>query len=247
MPQYRIGQTATNPKTGQQVKWDGQNWVGVTGTGGRGTAPGGLTPGDRQYLNQLSTEAASAADTERYYLRARGAVRALRPGPYRGRLMQAATPEEGGGIADTLGALIIGGPARLTGAITPEETNAYQILRGLQSEQVLSKQLLQKGPQTESDAARLQLTEISPSKSREANEAIITNGIQRTRRIRARASFYTQWANKYGLHGMNEQGQTADQVWGQNQERIAEQMYGAAAPQPNRQGEIRVLSVTKAH
>ena len=30
---YRVGQTATNPKTGQKVQWDGTNWTGVPGTG----------------------------------------------------------------------------------------------------------------------------------------------------------------------------------------------------------------------
>lgn len=234
------GKTYKILKGGQWVDYKGKPPASASSGGGSG----GLTPGDRQFLNQLSTEAASAADTARYYERARGAVRKLKPGPYRGRFLQMATPEEGGGALDTLGSIVIGGPARLTGAISKDETDAYQILRGLQSEQVLSKQLLQKGPQTESDAARLQLTEISPSKSREANEAIISNGLQRTNRIRARAAFYTNWSNKYGLHGQNEQGQSADEVWAKNQDVIATKMFGGGTKPPT--SEIRVLSRRKA-
>lgn len=224
----------------------GGQWVDYTGPlpGAKAAATSGRSQQQTQkFLNELSTEAANAAEVERHYQRARKAVEQLKPGPYRGRFLQAATPEEGGGILDTIGAIVIGGPARLTGAIRPKETDAYQILKGLQSEQVLGKQLLQKGPQTESDAARLQLTEISPNKSPEANMNVIQNGIAKTRRIRAKAVFYTKFAQQYGLNGTNDKGETADEIWAKKADAITKQLFNDQVSQSG--GDIRVLSRRK--
>jgi hypothetical protein len=237
---YTIGQTATNPKTGQKVKWDGANWVGVPGTGTGRAA--GISPSDQKFLNELTTEAATASETHRIYDRAEQAIHKLHTGPYRGAFMQAATPEDNGGILDRVGAIAIGGPARVLGAIKPEETSAYQTLRGLQSQQVLQAQLAQKGPQTESDAARMMLTEISPSKSPDVNLDIINRGRQKLQRVQAKASFFSQWAQKYGLHGTNEKGMTATDVWSRNQDAITASMF---KPKAASTSTIKVLSRTK--
>jgi len=187
MPQ--VGQTATNPKTGEKVKWDGENWVNVAGSG---SAMGGgkkMSVQAQNFLNNLSQQAADAGETRRVYERARQDVKTLQPGPYRGALMQAATPEDNGGFFDRLGAIAIGGPLRLIGAITPQETEAYQHMRGLQSQQILQTQLAQKGPQTESDAARMMLTELSPGKTAAVNNDVINKGISKADRARAKSIF----------------------------------------------------------
>lgn len=240
---YEVGQTATNPKTGQKVKWDGSNWVGIPGTGGGKGAGAALSPGDRQFLNTLSQQAADAGETRRVYERARSDVHTLQTGPYRGRFMQMATPEDNGGILDTIGSVVLGAPARLLGAIRGKETDAYQRLRGLQSQQVLQGQLAQKGPQTESDAARLMLTEISPSKTVPTNEDIISKGVSKADRARAKSVFYTWFANKYGLHGLSPHGYTADQLWANNPDGITQQAFGRT--QQGSAPPIKVLSRTK--
>jgi hypothetical protein len=236
---YRVGQTATNPKTGQKVQWDGANWVGVAGSL-KPSGGGKMSPQTQNFLNTLSTQAADAAETRRVYERARQDVSALQPGPYQGAFMQAATPEDNGGIFDRLGAIVIGAPARLTGAITPKETEAYQRMRGLQSQQVLQAQLAQKGPQTESDAARMMLTELSPGKTAAVNEDIISKGIAKTDRARAKAIFYSQFANKWGLNGVTPHGYTADQLWASDGNRITQSLFG---PKPKASApDIRIIS-----
>lgn len=224
----------------------GNEWVDYTGP------PPGMSRGSKQspqaqaFLNTLSQQAADAGETRRVYDRAREDVHSLKPGPYRGALMQAATPEDNGGILDRLGAVVIGAPLRAIGAITPKETEAYQRLRGLQSQQVLQAQLAQKGPQTESDAARLMLTEISPSKLSSVNEDIINKGVAKTERARAKAAFYTKWANKYGLNATNPQGQSADEIWSNAADYITNRIiHGAPRHSESGNSTIRVLSRTK--
>lgn len=237
------GTVITDGKGNYKILKGGQ-WVDHTPkestTGGGGKK---FSPQAQSFLNDLSTQASESAETRRMYERAEGAVNTLRPGPNRGRFLEIATPEEGGGFFDTLGAALVGGPARLIGAITPQDTNAYQSLKALQSENVLGKQILQKGPQTESDAARLQLTEISPSKSGKVNKEIIEAGKRKTDRVRAKAIFYTKFANKYGLNGTSPNGFTADQLWNQAGDIITERYFPSKGKKP--QSSIKVLSRRK--
>jgi hypothetical protein len=245
---YRVGQTATNPKTKQQVKWDGQNWVAIPGTGlGTQTELGGgrSAQQDVKFLNDLSTQAADASEVERIYNRAAKDIHDFHTGPYRGRFMQMMTPDDQGGILDTIGG-VVGAVPRALGAITPKDTTDYQKLSSLQQYRVLSEQTRQKGVQTEGDAARIKLAEISPSKTIDANMDIINNGLARMRRVQAKASFYTQWANKLGLHGTNEQGQTADQVWANNQDAITQSLVPHSAGSTNgATADIKVLARRK--
>jgi len=205
----------------------------------------GLSVQAQNFLNPLSTQASEAAETQRLYDQAAGAIKTLKPGPNRGRFLEIATPEEGGGFLDTLGGLVVGAPARAIGAITPEETDAYQNLRRLQSSQVLGQQLLQKGPQTESDAARLQLTELSPSKSQKVNEDVIKAGNAKMDRVRAKAIFYTKFANNWGLNGVSPDGFTADQLWAKSADYITKKLLGHEAGKkgaPKGTRKIKVLS-----
>jgi hypothetical protein len=109
---------------------------------------------------------------------------------------------------------------------------------------VLGEQILQKGPQTESDAARMQLTEISPSKSTNVNREIIEAGKHKANRVRAKAAFYTKFANHYGLNGVNPKGMTADQLWVAMGDAFTKQLfpqdYGSGQSAP-----IRVISRRK--
>lgn len=240
---YAIGTTATNPKTGQKVQWDGEHWAAPAGqtlnTGGKG---GKFSPQAQNFLNELSRQAAEAGETRRVYERAKQDVKTLDPGPYRGRFLDMAIPTEGGGIMDNIGAAVIGVPAKITGAITPEEVGSYQHMQGLKSQQVLQAQLAQKGPQTESDAARMALTELSPNKTATVNEDVINKGISKANRVRAKAVFYTQFANKWGLNGTTPHGYTADQLWASDGDRITQSMFGnEEVDKPS----IKILSRTK--
>lgn len=213
-----------------------------------GKAPGGksLSKEDSVFLNKLSTQAGAAGETQRIYEQAGKDIATLKPGPNRGRFLQMAIPEEGGGILDTLGALVIGAPAKLTGAINDKEVEAYQRLKGLQAGNVLTRQLEQSGPQTESDAARLALTEISPSKGVDANASIIKEGTAKTRRAQAKAAFYRMYANKWGsLNAVTPHGYTVDQIWSKMSDRLTDQLLGPVGGGRSDAPKIKVISRRK--
>lgn len=226
-------------KGGQWLPYNGPN---ATKRGGGSPK---MSQTDEKFLNTLSDQARSANETGILYDRARQDIKTLKPGPNRGRFMQMATADQGGGIADTLGSWLIGGPARLIGAITPEETEAYQHLKGLQAGNVLTRQLEQKGPQTESDAARLALTEISPDKTTATNMDVIEQGKRKVARTRAYTIFAQNFAAKYGLHGTSPHGYTLDQLWQHEGDRITDSLFPDTAAAKNVRGGHRVTSVTR--
>src|SRR3546814_9213428 len=84
--------------------------------------------------------------------------------------------EEGGGFGDTIGAATVGVARGLFGGLQEQTITDFQNLKGLQSGRVLEQQIAQKGPQTESDAARMKLTEIIPYRTKAANQEIIASG-----------------------------------------------------------------------
>src|SRR3546814_9981784 len=105
-------------------------------------------------------------DSLSQYRRAAGSIDRLGTGPWRGKVLDMAIPEEGGGFGDTIGAATVGGAMGLFGGLPEQTITDFQNLKGLQSGRVLKQQIAQKGPQTESDAARMKLTEISPSRTK---------------------------------------------------------------------------------
>lgn len=217
MPQeYREGQTATNPKTGQTVVFKGGQWVsaGPAAGGAIGSpVPRKFSAQEQKVLNDLNAQAAEAREIQTQYRQAEQSIRRLKPGPFRARYLESAIPDENGGIADTIGSVLIGGPSRVTGAISGQDVADFQRLRGLQSQRVLSEQIQQKGPQTESDAARMQMTEISPYKDEKTNLSVIQSGMGKTTRVQQRADFYTKFANRYGLNGTDKWGQTVEEAF----------------------------------
>lgn len=211
-----------------------------------GGGGGKLSAQTEKFLNELSTQAGAANETQRLYEQAQGDINTLRPGPNRGRFLEMAIPEEGGGVLDTLGAVVVGGPARLLGAIDQKDVDAYQRLRGLQAGNVLTRQLEQKGPQTESDAARLALTELSPNKSTQVNKSVIQTGIAKTRRAQAKAAFYRMYANKWGsLQATTPHGYTVDQIWNTMGDRLTDQILGPTNGAQGGNPEIKIISRRK--
>lgn len=244
---WKVGQTAT-AKDGRRVQWDGQNWVNAPPVAPTGSAAGSgkFSPQAQNFLGELSKNAASAREVGRLYDRIEGAMGRLQPGPYRGRMfLGPAIPEEGGGWLDIPSAAVIGGIAKVTGALKPSEVTDYQTMRAIQNAAVLERQLPQKGAQTESDAARMMLADVSPNKDTKANQEIIRAGRQKIEREQAKAAFYGRWANRYGYQKTNPQGETADEVWARSQDYIVDRIIHGAPARSRQQGSIKILSRTK--
>ena len=199
------GQTATNPKTGQRVIFRGGQWVNA------GMAPGKVRPlsvQDNNALNGMRGENSAALSVNRDYRDVARTLDRTNWSPAYAKWLDMWVPEEkGGGIMDTLGGLI-GAPFLSNQTVTD-----FQNLKGLQSKRVMDAQIAQKGPETEADAARLQLAEVSPFKTKQANVQLMRRGMADATLAKMKLPFFQKWAGKYGLNGLNEKGISADQAW----------------------------------
>lgn len=141
---------------------------------------------------------------------AQAAVDRFQPAPGRGTAYSWAVPEDNDWGITALGKNLIG---KVFGVSKPD-SDAYQTLVGLQNASVLNKQIEQKGPQTESDAARMKLTAVSPNKSTPVNAQLLAENQYDVMMKLQRPAFYEYWANQLGsTHALNGQRKSADQVW----------------------------------
>lgn len=169
---------------------------------------GGLGEQDQKFLNEMRAQIGGADETVRLLSDAAGAADRFGGGPTKAKWTKWGTAEEGGGLLDMLGALTIGM------GIPQQQKEDWQTLTGLQNDAVLLKQMAQKGPQTESDAVRMQLASLSPSKYPRVNAQTIGAAALNARLLQRKPSFYTNWAAKHGsINALDKSGRTVDQAW----------------------------------
>lgn len=180
------------------------------GTDPQGRGSGRLSVQDQKFLNQLRPESQSGLDSLNQINQAAASVSRLHTGPVRAALLEARIPNEKGGFFDKLGG-ILG-----NWSVPQQDQDDFQRLQGLASEQVMDAQIAQKGPQTEADAARLQMTKISPYKGMAVNKAVMRNSAISAALAARKTPFYTKWANDHGgVNSVDAAGRTADDVWTQ--------------------------------
>lgn len=189
--------------------------IGSPVSGGRGGSKSGQTATEQKELNSLNSQSAGAYETLKQYDQAEGVLKRLKPGPFRGAMLGAAIPSDETGPLGKLAATVLAPLTRWTGAVSDQNVDDLQRIRGIQNQRVLLAQLPQKGVQTEGDAARMKLTDISPNTTLDTNMEIIKSGRGMANRARARGPFYTAWANKYGLNGVDEKGRDVEQAFQQ--------------------------------
>ena len=187
--------------------------------------PGKLSVQDNKFLNEMrATSGQAGLEAETEYRNAARVIDRLGTGPVRAKLLDAFIPQDGGGFWDTVGG-VIGAPF-----IDQQTVDDFQTLKGLQSKRVLTEQLAQKGPQTESDAARLKLTEISPYNTKGANIRVLDAGMRKARLASIKPDFFTKWTNQYGLNGLDAQGRTVDAAWSDLTRRATSARVPGGAP-----------------
>jgi hypothetical protein len=111
-------------------------------------------------------------------------------------------------------------------------TNA-QIFQAKATEAVLQKQLEQKGPQTESDAKRIEQIGAQLGKTKEANEFILSLAREQLRRDVEQRDFYLKWRR---TPGNNNSFAGAEEAWAATEgnkslfDRPALKKYGVTGP-----------------
>lgn len=190
---------------------------------------------DQKFINDMRAQTGDTNKLLRDISGAQASVDRFGTAPGRGTLygMGTTTDEDGPVTALAKSAL---------GAFLPDEKQAdYQRLTGLQNARVLNSQIEQKGPQTESDAIRMKLTEISPNKAPRVNAQILADAQFESMMAQRRPGFFTYWANQFGsLNALNPQGKSAEQVWNEAYQQGLSKMrqgdgYNARTP-PRRAG-----------
>lgn len=174
---------------------------------------------DQTLINGMRGQQGDLSGVLRDIAAAQDAVKRFSPSPARGRLFSMGVPEEDDWAVTAAAKNLFGL------ALPDQDKEDYQRLVGLQSQGVLNSQIAQKGPQTESDAARMKLANVSPNKDVRVNADILAEQQYDTLMKQSRAGFYETWANNLGsTHAINGQGKTADQVWAEQYDRGLRQM-----------------------
>lgn len=212
MANYAEGQTATDHKTGEKMIYRNGQWVDNSAPGAPVVAQK-LAPQDKAVLDRLNESSASMGEALRQEQAAVPALQRLHPGPFRGAFLDAALPSIGGGFMDKAGATIIGGPAKLMGLLPSQDVSDYQTADRARNQRVLAEQILQKGPQTESDAARMAATTLGPATNMDVNNNIVASDAQLHSRVASRANFYANWAKTYGLNGVDASGNSVEKAF----------------------------------
>lgn len=165
---------------------------------------------DQAFINEMRQGQGDLPSVLRDITAAQAAVDRFQPAPGRGSDYAWGVPEDNDWPTTVVAKNAYAG---LRG-MPQQSKEDYQTLSALQNAQVLNAQLAQKGPQTESDAIRMKLANVSPNKDVRPNARILAEQQYDTMMKMQRAGFYENWANRLGsTHALNRQGKNADQVW----------------------------------
>jgi hypothetical protein len=219
-------------------------WVPVTDPNEIAAAQAELSGGnnkftapDKTFLNEQRALSQAGRDSVTEYKNAAGAIDRFGTDAFKANIYDAAIPDETDGIFSGFRKRIVNKVGRVAGVIDDQGVDDFQTLKGLQAQRTLTAGAAQKGPQTEFDAARIALSEISPYKTMEANRRVIYNGTLKAALLARKADYYTTWANKYGLNGLDPQGRSVEAGWEQlNKNAMAAPMPGARRNAPAKGG-----------
>lgn len=202
--------TVISDGRGHYKQWSGSGWNDIPPPAVGGHTRKLSTP-EQKELDRQREGAQAGLEAKLRTNEIAPALRRLKGGPMRGMFLDAAIPSSKGGFLDALGGMIIGGPARLLGAISPQEVADYQQIERAATLSTRQSETGEKGVQTEGDAARALLAAVTPSN---IDPGSVTRSIvSKADRQVSRADFYTKWANRYGLSGLDEKGRSVERAF----------------------------------
>lgn len=193
MDEYQEGQTATNPKTGQRLVFQGGQWHNAS-EGGAATISRS-TPQDRTALNAASAKAQTERDAMRDYDVTERAVRAMSTGPMKAGFLDAITPSEQGGFWDTAGAIAGLIPRAF---ISQDTLDARDTLNTVAARSVTRGQTLPPGPASDRDVALARTAGVSPYKGVKENLRIIEAARRDSGLEQARNLLRSKWISRFG-------------------------------------------------
>lgn len=176
---------------------------------------------DQKFINEMRTGTGDMTTLLRDITAAQNAVDRFKPNPDRGVLFNNLVPEED----DWLPTAWAKKAGRGIAGISDQEVKDFQTLKSLQEARVLQAQQAQKGPQTEADALRMKMSDVSPAKAAQVNARILAEAQFDALMNQKEPEFYTIWANTWGsINAKNSRGETAGQVWAREYDKRLKQM-----------------------
>lgn len=185
---------------------------------------------DAAIINDMRKDAAVATRAQQELMAAAHASDRFRPSPDRAATVNRVLPQEGDGWFDQKMRKVYG----WLDGVTQQDITDYQDLERYRQGRVATIQQEQKGPQTDSDAARYMKSTFGPDKTPKINAAAIGEAMFNAKFDELRPGMYTQWANKYGsLSALNKDGLSVDE-WYNNARASGwnnfQKKYGPNAP-----------------
>jgi hypothetical protein len=168
------------------------DWTGVKTEPAPPPKPTGQDLAD---LSAASAKAQAERDAARTYRSARQAVHDMGTGPWTAKWLDAITPDEDGGMLDTIGA-VLGSPFR---ALVSDKTLAARDqLRTVNAQVALAGSQQMKGSSSDKDTALMRLAGIGPYKTVAENERILRQAAYESRLEDMRASAKANWIAAHG-------------------------------------------------
>lgn len=220
---YQEGQTATSKDGKKRVVFRNGMWLNDTSYKPPAEGPAKTSAQDRQELNAASSKAAAERDALRTYSKAKDAVETMGTGPGWASYLDAITPEEGGGVLDSVGGFL-GTPLR---ALVSQDTwDARDHLKTVNANVALAGSQQMKGSSSDKDTALMRLSGIGPSKTEGENLRIIQDATYTSGLEQARALIKADWIGKFGsLANPSPNGMTSEQALQMGEQRYDEYYY----------------------
>lgn len=179
---------------------------------------------DQAIIDGMRQQAAPAAQLLPQIRDASKAADRFQGGPGKGAYYDAVMPETNDwGITAAAKGL-------LRTPLSKQSMMDYQALKSPQQSIILNEQQAQKGPQTESDAARMALAGVTPSNYNSVNAQRAAIAAFNAKMAMNKPDFYSRWANQHGsLGALDHGGQSVDKAWSTALQKGLEILYNDPA------------------
>lgn len=229
MDEYQEGQTATNPKTGQKVVFQGGQWHNASEGGAPTITRTKPTDDDMKALISASDKASAERDAADQYDSLGKAVDEFGTSPTRAWMYDALLPNQDGGFWDSVGA----GIGLIPSLFMSDKTlKARDHLNTASARVALDGSQQMKGSSSDKDTALMRTAGVSPYKSMAENHRIIDQAKRDGEVEQTRALLLSRWISKFGsLATPSPNGMTFEQAQ-QIAERDVLKKPGAASARP---------------
>lgn len=198
MSDYYEGQTATSKDGKSQMVYKKGMWVRDTAYQPAAAQKQKTSADDVKYLKGLNDTASASGDFARMATQAAPAIQKFGPsgtGPLTAGFLDAITPDEGGGVMDTVGATL---GTLFRPLISDQTWKARDQLRSLSAQVALKGSQMMKGSSSDKDTAIMKTAGISPYKTVPENQRLVHEARYAAGLDQARSIAAARWVARNG-------------------------------------------------